>query len=340
MNRQRFQSIELLRIVLMFLIVVEHILGHGCDILNFIIGRVSTIDNLSWWECASYAPCVMAVDCFILISGYFGIRVTPQKILHLEIQAISTSLILLLIAFILGTVSVDLIIKSCMPVMSNYWWFLSTYILLCVMSPMINSIIEKMSISALTMLLAILFLFNCIGGLIWGTVNTSNGYSIVNFIYIYILGRYIKFNIDNRGHIALYTFCWVTISCILAVLLYIGQDLGPRYNIRLLAYNNPLVIAAAFTFFMSFKSLTLSMNFRPISKLTLGIYLFHDNCIIRPMIENYITFERPLYIICIITLIFVTAMALEWLRQMVIDNSKTEYWIENKIKKMILFKRL
>lgn len=329
---KRHTNIELLRLVLMFLIVTEHVFGHGGGIINYIIGRSTDMAELSFINCAIYAPCIMSVDCFILISGYFGIKFNIKKLVNFWIQACSTALILISFSLLWMRPNVVLIIKSFMPILSNYWWFLSTYVFLFILSPMINGFIENLSQRQFKTIIIILAIFNCVGGLIWGTFNTNSGYSIVNFIFIYLIGRYIRIyvgNIDNHRH--LIGLALLILNLAFISLIYLFQKNGASINIRILAYNNPFVIILAILFFLFFKSLKIKTNIQSISKCALGIYLFHDNEIIRPLLTNWVISGNYIWNIFVTLCVFSASLLAELVRLKLFKYLNIDFLITHKL---------
>lgn len=82
---KRQANIELLRGLLMLMVVLVHLTGNG--ILSDTTPLSYTENN---WIIANIidAICYPAVNCFILISGYFGLHPTVKKYLGLEIPVI------------------------------------------------------------------------------------------------------------------------------------------------------------------------------------------------------------------------------------------------------------
>lgn len=81
MKKQRNSSVEILRFLLMLLIIVWHSLVHGVGLTS--IGNIPDFG-------ISYLPTLIicsiaavAVDCFMLISGYFGIRFSWKGLANL-----------------------------------------------------------------------------------------------------------------------------------------------------------------------------------------------------------------------------------------------------------------
>lgn len=77
---KRNSNIELLRFVLMFTICILHLLVHGVGIKE----SGASVGNVDLLLCALSLP---AVNCFMLISGYYGIRFSVNKALTLILQA-------------------------------------------------------------------------------------------------------------------------------------------------------------------------------------------------------------------------------------------------------------
>ena len=76
--RNRSSNIELLRCICMFLIIYLHILIHG---VNGEFARFNNQDVLPTTLLESFSSifCMVAVNVFVTISGYFGIKVLEDK---------------------------------------------------------------------------------------------------------------------------------------------------------------------------------------------------------------------------------------------------------------------
>lgn len=83
---RRNSSIELLRIVLMLLIVVHHGIVHGLG-LTALSPKFNSVllfnPENSPIILLVNALCIVGVNCFILISGYYGIRFSKKKLWYL-----------------------------------------------------------------------------------------------------------------------------------------------------------------------------------------------------------------------------------------------------------------
>lgn len=74
-NKFRNSNIELLRFILMFFIFLWHILVHAYEIKS---GPYSSVQatHIQLIMCSIFVP---SVNCFMLISGYYGINFTKDK---------------------------------------------------------------------------------------------------------------------------------------------------------------------------------------------------------------------------------------------------------------------
>lgn len=316
---KRDNNIELLRLFLMFLIVLEHVVGHGCGILKVLLESPDNPVSLSLEHLILYVPAIMSVDCFVFISGYYQIKFSLKGLLNLYMQVLIVS-ILLLIVYTCTTsdFSFLMVIKSFFPISSNYWWFLSTYILLYLASPFLNEMSNVLSKRHFGLVVGVLVIFNCFGGYIWGTFNANSGYSILNFICLYLLAIYMRrYNLFSRVKCPLFIFSIFTVLLI-GLCLYF-QQYGGKYILKLLNYNNPLIILLAVLLFAFFLKICISWDLRKFSSLTFGIYLFHDNEIVRSLIESVVSLYQfsgyglLLFSFCI----YVSAGYMEFMRKIV-----------------------
>lgn len=74
--KNRESKFELLRIVCMIFVITEHLVPHITDMQN-VYGVGYYVGNIA------NSFCVVAVNCFVLLSGYFGIKMKLKKILQL-----------------------------------------------------------------------------------------------------------------------------------------------------------------------------------------------------------------------------------------------------------------
>lgn len=143
-HTERNVSLDLLRVLCMFLIVLGHALFHGkvLDALPsnsanyFIISILRTVLSVH-------------VNCFVLISGYFLCMREFQlkRAILIWGQAFFWSIGLYIVLYFCGAVDLDLksLIKACFPITQQRYWFITTYVLMYSLVPLLNAAIRAMS---------------------------------------------------------------------------------------------------------------------------------------------------------------------------------------------------
>lgn len=190
-ENRRNSGLELLRIVAILMIICIHAFGLVQGIKVNQVGKETTrIVN---------CICNMGVSCFVLISGYFGVKRDWRKIIRLELMVIFFSFCttaLLAAAFpetYQGSELLELIIKSCIPVISRKHWFYTCYICLLLLSPWLNEALERMTKKQFEgFLLTMLLLFSIFPTFLYFEIMQDGGKGLVNMILVYVLGRYIR----------------------------------------------------------------------------------------------------------------------------------------------------
>ena len=88
------------------------------------------------------------MNVFVLITGYFMIdgKFKIKKVINLVLQVFTYTFIFLIINCLLNNqVSLQQIIKSILPVMYSHYWFITTYIILYILSPYINKFVKSIN---------------------------------------------------------------------------------------------------------------------------------------------------------------------------------------------------
>lgn len=323
---ERKSNFELLRIITMIMIIAGHVLNHSKIFLsrdftdiNFIISNV--INGFS----------VVAVNCFILISGYFGYKqeFKKEKLINLYIQVIFTSVVISFISWVFRIESLNIgnLIKTFLPVVSQTWWFISMYIILYIISPYINNLIEnidKNQLKRLILLSLIIFVVwpsLSIGDLI-KPINDDGGYDLYNFILLYMIGAYIeKYTIFKKEKRYLYLIVYILSMSILVSINLLISNLMNSYTAKL-SYDFILVYIGSISLFLFFRSLNIkSKKINYLSSFTLGVYLIHEHPFVRNLISRnmdrfklYLSDMFIIYFILIVLGIYIVSIVLECFR--------------------------
>lgn len=192
-EKTRNSSIELLRIICIFGIIFMHTIAYGGDKLaiynRYLLIVVNCFTNLG-------------VTCFMLISGYFGVRFNLEKLIKLDLMVIFYTLIHLIIRVALGVeIGMMDLLSSAFPVLSNQYWYITAYFIIAILSPYINRIPELLSKADFQKVLAVLiFFFAVVPTFLYFDILGSQGKNVVYMTVIYLIGRYIRKYDDRTYH--------------------------------------------------------------------------------------------------------------------------------------------
>ena len=131
MNRK--SGIELLRILCMFGIVYMHTFGSMLETVHGGNMALAVFEN-ALFNCG--------VSCFVLISGYFGIKKNTRRLIKLDLTVIFFSLTATICTTVMGwdAISKTDWIKAIFPVITRRYWFMTCYIVLMLLAPYINPV--------------------------------------------------------------------------------------------------------------------------------------------------------------------------------------------------------
>lgn len=349
----RKSNFELLRIVSMFFIVLYHTIIHGHVIENSTNQGLTMISNLLLFIC------IVHVNSYVLVSGYFQSKSTckQSKVWSLINANWFYRVIIVIILTSVGAISLSKvqILKQIFVIdITDSYWFIKMYLALYLFSPFLNKLIDQLTKNEYNKLLIILTVILSIIPYFTGEQGFSNtGYTIQHFIYLYLIGGYLRKYPIERSYLfkrcskQLKQVIFITIFIICAILNYIiyrssqslnnvnslVNDLTNNLILMSRAYSNPIVIVQTIAFVLFFETLNIrSKIINNLATLTLGIYLVHDNPLMRGVLYQWLRIDNGpvsnysfiLYIFIVSFAIYFTASLIEWIRQ------KTFHWIYNR----------
>lgn len=211
MKSARNSSFELLRLLCIFGIITMHTFASidtGASTLNTSINvLVNSLFNTG-------------VTCFILISGYFGIRFDLKKLISLDFMIIFFTLAG---TILLGDLGIKTLIKSCIPVLSRHYWFITCYFALCILAPFLNQIPEHLSREHFrNLILILLLIFSVIPTITTYDIMQDAGKGLVDFVMIYLLGRYLSLYHKEKS----YRNSRLLLGLVLSTVIVFGMDLA------------------------------------------------------------------------------------------------------------------
>ena len=318
MKEQRNYGIDLLRIVSMFLIVIIHLLGHGGVLRNAVEGTMSF--KIVWLiEIMSFC----AVNVFALISGYVGYDKSKgflKRFIKLYLQVFFYSIGLFLLVSLLKnrTININELIKYCLPIIFNIYWYVTAYFGLLLIMPLLNKGIANSDDKDLKRLVILIILFFSIINIFTKSFNVDNGYSVIWLALLYIVGGAIK-KTNAFKKIKIYQSLLI-IAAMIGITYYIkiyGKDiLILGLNIehgRILNYVSPTILIIALMLINVFSKIKIPNVSRKIiaflSSSSFAIYLLNDHPLVREQyIKNSFLFLLDLRIIKAVMFIVIFAV--------------------------------
>lgn len=211
---ERKKNIELLRSISMLLVITLHALGHGGIMGLYKFGQTGYfVSELM------KTFCMVSVDCFVLITGYFLVesKMHLSRILKLILQVEFYSILcLLLTRYVFHQI---IVIKDVFhvlfPLTSRQYWFATDYAVLLTLSPLLNKLIHALSKREHVVTNTILVTLFCVipTFFFWSRATLGNGFEFTWFITLYFIAAYIR----------IYGINWKKNTCALLFVTFAGE---------------------------------------------------------------------------------------------------------------------
>lgn len=328
----RKSNFELLRIICILMIITLHYNSSMGGLLsNVEIGSINY-----YISHFIQSLCIVAVNTFIIITGYFSYKkesIKISKVIKLFYLCMIYGMVIFTVFILLGNkINISTLIEFIKTIFDR--WFVVIYSILYLLIPYINKLINNLSQKQLKTLITI----NIIFFYLWFTIFTNTtikdgGYGIVNFINLYMIGAYIKKYKDVSIHkyktISIYLLCAIVttiLSCFTTRSAY--------------AYNTIFNLIGSISLFLTFKNMNIKNNniINKLSTYTFTTYIIHENSFLvkilyrdifncdkfynsNYMIINMIYTVLGIYLICIIVE-FIRRLLMKKLVDDKIDNIK------------------
>lgn len=333
LKKERNYSIDFFKIFSMFMVVAIHVLN------GVVLGSQKGTIN-EYVSVFLETSVLTAVNCFALASGFILINVKYKfsRIINMWFQVFFYSVLITVpfFVFIPEVCSKGILLQSCFPVLAaNRYWYFSSYFVLFMLMPYINILLNHLTKKQHLTLNLILFVIFSIFPIIAfenGTYYTYKGYSFFWLAIVYIWGAYFgKHGIKSRLRTDMLAFWVCTILTFLSRFGFFVDDIPVLSAIvsrmEFSRYDSPCLVIASVALLSAFSKIKISnqaliklINF--ISPLTFGIYLIHNNQLIRhqimlkylPSIGELNTLFMILLSLAFIIGIFTVCLFLDWLR--------------------------
>ena len=336
-RKKRASGIELLRILAMFAIIAHHFSTH----VDW--GEVTQLN--SYWINIFGSFGRVGVAIFFIITGYFLTRQKSynwKKIFNVLRPTWFYSLLFLGIFTLLKDERIFLsfplnayLQKSIFPILSNSYWFISTYVVVSLLSPYLKKMLDALSDKELLKILVIFF--GCGFCTLLFNVAISNATTSILMISVGIFYLIVGYTI-SRYQEKIKSNSWCFVGILLSLILialspiinHVAYQFGYVYPKDLFTdVFAPATITFSVSIFILFSRFKFSNSIiNYVAGLTFGIYLIHENLFVASTLWNTDkifnisshgadnVFHFVLYSFGITLLIFATCGILEWIRKL------------------------
>ena len=316
MNNNRRSSIELLKVLAILLVIINHVIQTLCESNEYLVYQNYLIDITHVTRSGQQLLLAMlrysgafGNTLFFVCSAFFFLEKKEsdkKKIFHILADVYIFSIFFLAIVLMTNRDNIDskLIIKECFPTIFANNWYVTCYILFCFLYPLLNKIIYSLSqreLLRISMVLALLYILMCYikNGLFFSS-------HLILWVTIYFVIAYIKIFMtcfcENRRYNIVLVTCGFAGGCGIIVLTNL---LGLRFSFfadKLTYWDNncsPFLIMTA----IGLLNIVCGSNWKnkwvnAISSCSLLIYIIHENLLMRiyyrPRLWRYVyvNFER------------------------------------------------
>ena len=336
---KRQSNFEILRVLAMAMIVAMHFMLKG-GIAVPMSDDGSITNHLAW---IIEAFCIVAANCYVLISGYFLVETQwkLKKLISLVAQVLFYSLLIPLacLLFGIGNVSEWSVyewIFAILPLQMDHYWFATSYVLLFMLVPVLAPGVKQLSKKQLQITIGVLLVYYCvIKSLSPILLSTDNyGYDLGWFICLFLIAAYIRlygipFFERTTKSLCIYLISCVGIFGISAIAGFICRKTGAlKYYMDMpYCYNYFLTLIGSVALFYVFKQMKVKEEgvvttlLCRMSPYTFGVYLLHENLAIRNLWPAWLGVEgvkgRPLFVLQMlfaVVIVFAFGIVIDFVR--------------------------
>lgn len=300
---ERNSSFELLRIVAQWMIVEYHLLYFyvfpNTGLLAYKVLQI---------------PLHIGVILYVLISGYYGIKPTPQKLFRLLlIIAVYTLPLMLIYDYEQGKPIVQTV-RDLLFVSRTPFWFVRTYLYLFMLAPILNYWLEDNKRSKY--LIYVLAFISVYIGLMGKDPSLREGKIILNFALVYAIGHELKGVVERKDRISTVKVAvgWLLLNVTVMIIcgIFNSQLVGKVIWMLSFPYNSPLLLINSILVFiifgrMKFKSKVVNY----IATSSFAIYLLHTHPFVRfELLPSLVLIFIDPNSLVILTLLYITLISL------------------------------
>ena len=317
----RQSNMELLRIVAMILVVIVHSDFTSLGTPTYDDIHTDPANGLARLVIEAFA--LVAVNTFVLISGWFGIRPSARGLCGFIFQWLFLSLGAY--GVMVATGDAPLNADSASEAIWAYW-FVPAYVGMYVMAPVMNSFLREASRRQIA---TVVVGFYVVQTAVMRTTHADmflEGYDPLSFMGLYLLAGFIRRFYDELPVRRWRAGAWAGVYA-LCVVANAALYFWPGWKM-FLHYSNPLTVAGAMALTLSFARMRIAHSaiINTMARGAFGVYLLHMNPWVyrgyfKPLMRQlYDSMDGPLTIVIMgvaVVLIFEAGVVLDLPRRLI-----------------------
>lgn len=254
-GNSRNLGIDLLRGLAMFFVIIWHFIGQGGMLAHSEPGSAK-----HWVLSAVQILTVCCVNLYGLTTGYLmsGKPFRLSRVVKLWTTTVFWSVAVSCVLFVVfpETRTLEEIVSMFLPILRGRYWFFTAYVVVMLLSPVLNLVIRSLTKRQYHLLLAVLFLlFGVIpvGSLGYDVLRISTGHHFSWMIALYIIGGYLRrFAPEKWGSRWLWGYFLFAAAHLLYRFAVTAVGLTGFADL-FLTYPSPLVVGEAICLFLYFR---------------------------------------------------------------------------------------
>lgn len=295
-KKVRESNIELLRNISMFMILVIHANFVALSKISYDELMSNTTPSIVRYFIESIG--IVAVNVFVLISGWFGVNTRRKSVMAFIYQILFFLVGGGIFFVIIGRTSFT--VKEVMNILqlTPRDWFIKSYFVLMIIAPILNAYTKNVEEKTQRYVMIAFLLFEAIYGWAGGGKRFFvSGYGPLHFIGLYITAQYIHnhvqsvttpkwikkiFLLPKWADLCIFVSSVIANTSMVAIVAMVIKDTNTIFNLTY-AYSNPIVILGALYLLLFFSKMNMPyykiINWFGASSF--AVYLFHGEITIR-----------------------------------------------------------
>ena len=318
-ENMRLSNIELLRIVSMAMVLAVHFAGAAFGLPS--PDDLASPTAMMLGKNAVESLAIVGVNCFILISGFFGIRASWKGLANFTFTCLFASVVVFMLYCVENGFSWSFLFESLCVYSSTDLWFVPSYLVLYLLSPVLNAGLKSLDRRKLCLFIAGLVFINVYLGWLRGGKVNSYGYNEMQMIFIYSIGRLLRRELPVLSSMS--AKWWGIVFLICSAGTFLTAFFLPSREA--FAYNAPFVVMASVSFFLMFAVMRPfhSMAVNWVASSAFMVYLLHKPPFIWNKLRGYLNmfyddYSYPVFLLCVAGLfvgVFAVSILVDKMRQ-------------------------